>query len=229
MITVPYEYSGKKFQIAPYNTSQEKELLLMAMISEPTLDGALRVCGIADNIINDLSENEKIALLYKFRMISVGDDLNLKFTCKHCGTSSDNIVNITGIIEESTITNPLITDRFKHVTEDNFQEFISCNVDDLELDEYEELFEETKNTITKFNFKRPIICQKCKKENFVGIGNPEFVIDNLSEDTIMSLYQTYNDLTYFGKYTKQDIDTLYPFERTILISLLNKTREDLNK
>jgi hypothetical protein len=51
----------------------------------------------------------------------------------------------------------------------------------------------------------------------------------MSEDSLMSIYQTYNDLTFFGKYTKQDIDTLYPFERTILISLLNKTREDMTK
>lgn len=229
MIKIPYEYSGKKFEITPYNTKQEKEILLLSMISTPTLEAALHICGIADNIIASLSEQEKIAMLYKFRMVSVGDDLSLKFTCKHCKTSSDNVLNIADIIEESNITNPLISDRFKTLTEDNFQEFINKDIDELEIDEYEKLFEETKSSITKFNFKKPIICQKCSKENHISIEKPEFVIDNLSEDTIMSLYQTYNDLTYFGKYTKQDIDTLYPFERTILISLLNKTREDLNK
>ncbi len=229
MIKVTYEYSGKKFEISPYNTKQEKEILLLSMISEPTLNGALHICGVASDVINSLSENEKIAMLYKFRMISVGDDLNLKFKCKHCGTSSDNMVNISGLVEDSNITNPLIIDKFKKVTEDNFQEFVTCDVDDLELDEYEQLFEEAQKSVTKFNFIKPIVCQKCSKENSIAIGNPEFVIDNLSEDSIMSLYQTYNDLIYFGKYTKQDIDTLYPFERTILISLLNKTREDLNK
>ena len=229
MIKVPYEYSDKKFEISPYNTGQEKEILLLGMISTPTLDGALQICGVENSVIESLSEYEKIAMLYKFRTVSVGDDLNLKFTCKHCKTSSDNVINISDIIENSNITNPLITDRYKKLTEDNFQEFINKDIDDLEIDEYEKLFAETEKSITKFNFKKPIICQKCSKENFISIEKPTFVIDNLSEDTIMSLYQTYNDLTYFGKYTKQDIDTLYPFERTILISLLNKTREDLNK
>lgn len=229
MIKIPYEYSGKRFEISPYNTNQEKEILLLGMISTPTLESALHICGVADDIVASLSEQEKIAMLYKFRMVSVGDDLSLKFTCKHCKTSSDNILNISDIIEESNIVNPLIVDKFKTLTEDNFQDFITIDIDELEIDAYEQLFEETKQSITKFNFKKPIICQKCSKENFVGIEKPTFVIDNLSEDTIMSLYQTYNDLTYFGKYTKQDIDTLFPFERTILISLLNKTREDLNK
>lgn len=229
MIKILYEYSGKKFELVPYNTNKEKEILLLSMITTPTLEGALQICEVPTDIIESLSEYEKVAMLYKFRTVSVGDDLNLKFTCKHCKTSSDNTVNISGLIEDSKITNPLIVDKFKRVTEDNFQDFVTIDVDDLELDEYEKLLEETKATVTKFNFKRPIICQKCGKENSVGIGNPEFVIDNLSEDTIMSLYQTYNDLTYFGKYTKHDIDSLYPFERTILISLLNKTREELNK
>lgn len=229
MITIPYEYSGKRFELSPYNTNTEKEILLLGMISTPTLDGALSICGVDADIIKSLSDYEKVAMLYKFRTISVGDDLNLKFKCKHCGTSSDNIVNVSDIIQESNINDARIIDQFKDLTDDNFQEFINVNVDELEIDDYEKLFEEAQATVTRFNFKKPIVCQKCTKENQISIGSPEFVIDNLSEDTIMSLYQTYNDLIYFGKYTKQDIDTLYPFERTILISLLNKTREDLNK
>lgn len=229
MIKVKYEYCGKSFELEPYNTAKEKDILLLAMIATPTLDATLEICGVDNDTIKTLSEYEKVSMLYKFRTISVGDDLNLKFTCKHCKTGSDNMVNIGNIIEESTITDDRIIDRFKKLTEENFNEFVNIDVNELEVDEYEELFEETKRSITKFNFIKPIICQKCSKENFISIANPEFVMDNLSEDTIMSLYQTYNDLIYFGKYTKQDIDTLLPFERTILISLLNKTREDLNK
>ena len=43
----------------------------------------------------------------------------------------------------------------------------------------------------------------------------------------MSIYRTYNDMCMFGNYNKKDIDSLYPFERTILIGLINKTREDM--
>jgi len=229
MIKVKYEYSGKTFEISPYNTAQEKELLLLSMISEPNIDNALEICGTSKEIIDSLSEFEKVALLYKYREISIGDDINLKFTCKHCGNGNENALNISNIVRSSNIKNELINDQFKEVTEDNFQDFISSDVEELDIDEYEDLLEETKQSCTTFDFRRPIICQKCTEKNYVRINKPEFVIDNLSEDSVMSLYQTYNDMTFFGKYTKQDVDTLYPFERTILISLLNKTREDLNK
>ena len=51
----------------------------------------------------------------------------------------------------------------------------------------------------------------------------------MSEDSAASMYQTYNDFVFHGKYSKLDIDSMYPFERTILISLLNKTIEEMNK
>jgi hypothetical protein len=57
----------------------------------------------------------------------------------------------------------------------------------------------------------------------------DFIIDNMSEETLSSIYKLYNDFVYGSKYTKQDIDTMYPFERQILISLLNKTNEENKK
>lgn len=229
MIKVKYEYSGKKFSLAPFTTSQEKELLLLGTISEPNLDNALEICGISTDDLALLSTEEKIAMLYKYREISVGDEIHLKFKCKHCESANENTLSISDTVIPGNVSNELIKDQFKKLTEDNFQDFLNINIDDLEIDQYEKLFKETKNSVTQFDFKKPILCQKCGKENYIRIDQPEFVVDNMSEDSLMSIYQTYNDLTFFGKYTKQDIDTLYPFERTILISLLNKTREDMTK
>jgi hypothetical protein len=229
MIKVKYEYSGKKFNIAPFTTSQEKELLLLGTISEPNLDNALEICGVDPSDLLALTSDEKIAMLYKYREISVGDEIHLKFKCKHCDSANENTLSISDTIISGNVTNELIKDQFKKLTEDNFQDFLNVNIDDLELDQYEKLYKEAQNTITKFDFRKPILCQKCSQQNHIRIDKPEFVVDNMSEDSLMSIYQTYNDLTFFGKYTKQDIDTLYPFERTILISLLNKTREDMTK
>lgn len=229
MLKIKYEYSGKHFFLCPFNTSQEKELLLLGTIGESNIDNALSICNVDDNIISSLSENEKIAMLYKFREISVGDEINLQFKCKHCGSGNENSLSILNIIESSNITNPKIKDAFKVLTNNNFNEFVNIDIDDLDVDEYDQIYEEVKNTITKFNYIKPIICQKCGETNYTRIDTPSFVVDNLSDDSLISLYQTYNDLIFFGHYTKQDIDSLYPFERTILISLLNKTREDMNK
>jgi hypothetical protein len=229
MITVTHNYGDKKFNLEPYNTAQEKELLLLSMISEPSLDNALSICGVNNETIKSLSESEKIVMLYKYRTISIGDEINLKFKCKYCDSGNENFINVSGIMEEGNISNELITDRYKDLNEDNFQDFVNKDGDELELDEYEELYDEVLRTCTTFDFRKPIICQKCGKTNFVDIDSPEFVIDNMSEDDMMSLYQTYNNLVFFGKYTKQDVDSLYPFERSIVISILTKTREELNK
>ncbi len=228
MIKVKYEYGGKKFNIVPFTTAQEKELLLLGTISEPNLDNALEICGIDTNDLN-LSTEEKIAMLYKYREISVGDEIHLKFKCKHCESPNENSLSISNTVISGNVSNEKIKDQFKRLTEENFQDFLNVNIDDLEIDQYEKLYKEAQDSVTRFDFRKPILCQKCGQTNHIRIDQPEFVVDNMSEDSLMSIYQTYNDLTFFGKYTKQDVDTLYPFERTILISLLNKTREDMTK
>jgi hypothetical protein len=229
MLEVKYTYSGKSFSLKPYITSQEKDFLLASTLGEPSLDDALRICEVHDDVISSLSKSEKIAMLWKLRELSVGDEIHLKFKCVHCNNGNENALRIDEIVEDSKITDERIVDNFNEFSEDNFQDFVNIDLEELEIDEYEKLLEETKNTVTKFNFRKPIICQKCGKTNYYNINKPEFIIDNMSEDSLMSIYQTYNDLNYFGQYTKQDIDSLYPFERTILIGLLNKTREDLTK
>jgi len=99
----------------------------------------------------------------------------------------------------------------------------------MNIDEFELIFEEIKTSITKFNFNRPVQCQHCSNTNYIDINNEQFCINALSEDTLISLYQTYSDLVFFGKYTLHDVDSMFPFERSILINILNKTREELTK
>ena len=226
---IPYSYSGKKFDIRPFKTSQEREILLLQMLIEPDFDGILDICGAG--FTSDLTHDEKIAMLYKYREVSVGEEINLKFICKHCSKPNENSINISDSIISSDIKNKSIVDRFKRVTTDNIQEFIddSLDFDDMDIDESEKLIKEIKETVTRFNFSRESACQSCQKPNIIKIDDSKFVLDNMSDDTLMSLYQNYNDFTFFGKYTKADVDNMYPFERTILISLLDKTREELNK
>ena len=228
MITIGYTYSGKHFSLAPYNTNQEKQLLLIELMGvEDKLNTALRILGQDDETINSLSEQEKIAMVYKYRTISIGDEVSLRYKCVHCETPNEKGIDINDLVTSSNITNENIIDVFKPVTEENIHEFINADIDEMDLDEYETIADEIRNSVTRFNFIRPDDCIKCKKTNYINIEND--ALKYISEDTIMSLYQIYNDLTFFGKYTKQDIDTLIPFERSILISLLNKTREELNK
>lgn len=230
MLKIKYEYSGKEFELTPYNSNQEKDILLLITLDRPDISVALEICGMNRVVIDSLSDPEKISMLYKFRETSVGEEIKMTFICKKCNRPNENNLIITDTIIPSNIKNPLIIDQFKPVTEDNFHEFIKegIDVDDMDLDDYGKLFDETTNTVTRFNFRKPIQCEICQETNYVKIDGTNFIIDNMSEDSLMSLYQTYNDLVFFGKYSKIDIDSMYPFERSILMGLLNKTREDLN-
>lgn len=228
MLTLSYEYSGKKFTLEPYNTEQEKQILLLEFLgSTDIINSALKILNVADDVIESLSEKEKIALLYKYRSISIGDEVPLGYKCIHCDAPNESGIDINDLVTDSNIKNEKIIDKFKDVTEDNLHEFVNVDVDELDIDEFEKIIDEIKESCTKFNFLRTNNCIKCHKPNYIDIEKD--VIQNMSEDTLMSLYQTYNDLGFFGKYTKQDIDSLYPFERMILVGLLNKTREELNK
>lgn len=228
MIKIEYKYSGKKFDLSPYNSDQEKQILLLELLgSENQINAALSVIGVDESVIESLSEKEKIAMLYKYRSISIGDEIQLSYKCIHCQTPNETGVDINDLVSDNNITNDKIVDQFKDVTDETLHEFLNVNIDDLDLDEFEVILNEVQNSVTKFNFVRESACIKCRQPNYIDIEDD--VIKYMSEDTLMSIYQTYNDLTFFGKYTKQDIDSLFPFERTILIGLLNKTREELNK
>lgn len=225
---IKYEYSGKSFNLTPYNTAQEKEIMMLELLGcEDQINEALSILGVDSDIIESLSEKEKRAMLFKFRTISIGDTIPIKYKCRECKAPNETGLSIDGIVKTNNITNDKIVDAFDDVTEDNIQDFVNVDIDDLDLDEYEKIFKEVKESCTKFEFIRKSTCLKCGAKNNINVEDD--VISYMSEDTIMSIYQTYNDLVFHGKYTKQDIDTLLPFERTILIGLLNKTREELSK
>jgi len=224
-LQVKYAYSGKSFLLTPYKTHQEKDLLLFDAVGGD-VDRALEVCGMDVNDY-DLSMDEKIAMLLKFREISVGADVNVEFKCSFCNATNQNEINIENIVMGATKTaDTRIKDCFKEITDENVSDFIGIETSDMDLDEYEDLITHIRESVTKFNFSRKSSCQKCSKDNYIDVKSFKFVISIMSEDSLMSLYQTYNDLIFHGNYSKQDIDTMYPFERVIFVNLLNKSQED---
>ena len=49
------------------------------------------------------------------------------------------------------------------------------------------------------------------------------------ESDLLSLYQYMNQMKHFGGYSLEELENLYPFERTIFYGLLTKTLEEQNK
>ncbi len=218
-----YEYGERKLYISPYNTHVEKDIMLMLSLEKYSIDTVLELLGNTD----DLTYDEKIALLLKYRSVSVGEEIPIKYKCK-CGYINESVLNIENIVTDGT-NSPDIKDQYKLLTDENFSDFIDTEVEEMDLEEYDILYEKVKNSICSFDFKRTSICYKCKDLKEFDLRNDKFIIENMSEDNLMGIYQSINDLVYFGHYSKLDIDSMYPFERAILIGLLNKTREDINK
>lgn len=232
MYKYPVQINEKRILIEPYTTEREKDLLIMSSFEIYDLDEILRVLGVKKKIRKSLSENEKKVLLYKFREISVGDEINIKFKCTECKFPNETAINCGGSLEipEDRDTSVKLIDT--EVTDDNLWEFVEMSpeeIDELDLDEYEELVQRVKNNQVNYNFVRRCNCAKCGKSNSFYIGDIKYIVESLSEDTLLSIYRTYNDMCMFGNYNKKDIDSLYPFERTIMIGLINKTREDMKK
>ena len=231
MYKYPVEINGKKLLIHPYDTEKEKDLLIMSSFEIYDIDEILRVLGLEYSELEKLTENEKKVLLYKFREISVGDEINVKFKCTYCKAPNETSISCTDLIQNNHL-DPDIKILDDEVTDDNIKEFLYIEqeeIDNLDLDEYEKLLDRIKRNQVKYNFVKKCSCLKCKSENSFYIGDIKYIIESLSEDTLMSMYRTYNDMCMFGNYNKRDIDSLYPFERTILIGLINKTREDMKK
>jgi len=225
-----FKYSDRIVYLTPYNSKIERDILLYSSLSEElTLDGCLNI--LKDNIQCDfeLTDTEKIIILYKLRSISIGEEIPIRFVCDNCNAVNEQDINISNLVQDSNITDSLIKDSYKELTEDNFQDFINIDIDELDIDKYDELYERTKNEITKFNLSEFKTCHKCKNSIKIDFSSIKYVIENMSEDTLISLYQCTNDLIFFSHYTRDDVENMLPFERTIFIELLNKTRENLNK
>ena len=222
---VSLKYLNKKFELEPYTSRQEKDLILLPDFAEKEelLDKALELLNFN---YKGLTENEKKIILFKFREISVGDKVNIKFTCPFCGQTQEQEVSISNLITEPTkkskyIKSPLINSN-------NIFDYFK-NIDDLDWCKFETLKDNLKDYVCTFNFKRKCNCIKCKKENTVDISDNEFIIRSLSELSYSGIMTTYTNLVYYGHYSKLDIDSMYPFERFILERMLEKEIEALRK
>lgn len=228
MLRLKFTYGDKSFIVSPYTTQVEKDLLLMDSFENYDLKDALLLLGLSKDEVKDLTVDEQLALMFYFRSISVSEELPVKYRCQHCNHPVETTINISENIVEPK-TDLKIKQCFKPLTEDNINDFIDINVDELDIDEFNELFNKVKDAVIKFDFAKKSMCIKCGEINVIDLGNPKKILEYMSEDSLVSLYQVYNDLSFFGRYTKADIDSMFPFERSIFIGLLNKTREELNK
>lgn len=224
---IAFNIGEKSFSIEPYRTHQEKDILLLSSFNVDDIDKVLEVLNFKTEYA--LSDDEKKLILYKHREISIGDEVNTKFKCKECGQGNETTITASGFIIDSIRNDGDVRKINKEVLDENLHEFVDIDVDELDILDFDILKNRVQENQIKIDFIKKNECLKCKAEHLFDIGQTKYIIEIMSEDDLMSLYKTYSSMIYFGHFTKSDIDSMYPFERSVFVGLLNKIKEDLAK
>lgn len=226
---IKYGYGNKKFKLIPYNTNQEK-LILLYGVDDLTCDSALDILKnniITEEKITDFTDKEKLAILLKFREISVGESINIKYKCPHCNNITSSELNISNIVTDKKITDFKDIKLQEAFSSDNDDYFIDKNIiDDIDIDLYDEIDEYIENNKVKFNFKQDCSCGVCNAIKNIDYSSPKFILDNMSESDISLIYKITSELIFNSHYTKKDVDSMLPFERDIFVGLLNQHIEN---
>lgn len=223
---IPFEIGDKKFLLTPYNTNQEKEILLLSSFGIDDFERVFEILNFKTEY--ELSENEKKIIIYKYRDISLGDEVDIKFNCDNCKSGNDAVLEASNFIIPNIRNDENIKKLNISVTDENIQEFVlDVDVDELDIQEFEELKQQVKDNQIEFDFIKSTKCLKCGHEKLFDLSPNKYIFEIMSDDTLMSLYKSYNFMIFFGHYSKEDIDKMLPFERSIFIGLLNKVKEDL--
>lgn len=242
---IPFKIQNKVYHLEPYNTKQETKVLLLNSLSqdkEYNLNETLRIFGLTD--IEELSKKEKILLLYLYRGISVGDECRLNFTCSSCEGISQNsfIFDFYNTMlqkhEELAKKNTYVKVQNKKIFQsdvkildeypntDNLHEYLTVKIDLEEIDLME--FEAILGLVTKvqetLSFKKELSCSHCRQKNTLYCDDYDFALDQISECTLIVIYETINKMAMLG-YSKTDVDNLLPFEREILMDLMIQSIE----
>ncbi len=201
-------FEDKLNSLKRYTTKQEKEVLL-AEDDTSLID----ILALLSDVV-PINEYEATALLFKIREISVSDLIEFTHECKSCEYM--NILNI----EINSLFNLEKNYDFPVGLFTTVDDIINTKEsDDIILKDYNKLQDDIIEQSGKiFN---PIVksaCKKCGFLNQIGIS-PKSV---LSKSSASSIYKEYVDISFYTNNSKNDIDTLYPFEREIFINLIQE-------
>ena len=231
---IPFKDFGYTIKIEPYTVAQEKELLFLDTYypeyNDDILDAALDILKVDSKLYSKLSHDEKVILLYKYREVSVDEKFAIQCVCPSCGMPIETEVSITNIVNKAELKSDFVRD-LKRLpeNEEDFQNNFLINYEDLDIDTYENIYENISKYQTTNNFIRKFKCLSCSHELYINLNSNKMVISSLSESSIESIYNFYENLIFTGKWSKKDIDSLLPFERVIFSSLYNESVKKHNE
>lgn len=177
-------------------------------------------CSIID-VVKELSdvvpknEIEGELFLLKLREISVSDVIEVIITCPECDTINTEEIHIPELlkIEYSYFNDKVIPYGVFDKVEDILSEEDAENLPLKDYNKLEELLQLQNDNMIKEENK---ICRKCKNSIYVVIN----IRDVFSKSSPGGIFQEYIDISTFTNNGKLDIDSLYPYEREMFISII---------
>ncbi len=170
--------------------------------------------------IEPINEDEAKIFLLKLREISVDDKMESLLSCSHCGTVNQFQFDINEFINYDTFyfNDVLIPQGIFKAASDILSD---KDLDKMTFKEYEKLDEIIKEQNESFLQNSSRTCRKCKKDIMIDID----IRTIFSKNNVSSLYKEYATLMTVSNNGKLDIDSMYPFERTLFLNLLTEKKE----
>lgn len=207
------EYEKRLNSLTPYNSLQEKNAILKVMGGDVSTMEIARILGT--DPINNI---EASAFIFKLRENSVSDIIEINYECPTCGTIDMHGISIPEMFFSSPVDESIPVGLFEDVDEWGIED-----INNLEISEYDELSDTMhKNNTAIFSPWVTLSCRICSNEKEVSISPREI----LSKFSIANIYEQYMDISYFSSMTKQDTDSMLPFEREIFMGLIQKKEDE---
>jgi phage FluMu protein Com len=226
----PRDYLKQKLDKLPrYTTYLEKEAILLPDDADNMKILKTLVPNLDDLKIDVLSEYEAMYMIFHLRKHSVSDLLEGIKECPRCGTVNDIKIDLEEIaslyddclneenVRYEDLPIGIFTDLEEVVTEEVYDSLLVKDINYL-TDKIRA------NSSHLLNFITTIQCRinSCREKIDILIV-PKMIISKLS---LSALYQEYQNLVFYGQFSKQDIDSMYPFERDVFTSLTKKAMEN---
>lgn len=225
----------KMLEVPAMLTWQEKEILELLTIF-PDIEKKQRNSQIFDQICNilgipkDLPLKLKMVLFYAVREVSFGSDVDINFKCKQCQRANSMTLEIENLLQFEKMEGFNIDvepEEFIQLINDVEQVNIKklakyYNVSSLAtMNQLVEVSRQFRKVVPNIKDTLKCKCMFCQKEHEVKILTYKFLFDSVSKYDYVNLLKTYQILIEYG-FTKEDIDSMLPFERELHIGIIQQ-------
>lgn len=219
-------YNDRRIVIKGYTGAIERDLILYKFSREsdnpPKLSDLLFILEecIQSNIpLEQLSNDEKLYIIYALRGLSVSDTLTLNFDCPNCNEKFKLNYEISKLMTKGKDFN---CKYLRNLYSDNAEDYIIPEVlDKLSFRQYDILEKYIEKHKTKFNFIHDANCINCKEPFKVDLRDLEILTSVFSNYDIQGFYNSVNALVYYGRYDISSLlNVVLPFERELITALI---------